>query len=353
VRHSIYEQDHEEEGKMKKNPIIGITMGDPAGIGVEIILSMFNRRKSTANFLPLVFGSAAVFDATARHLAVPNPFHVLSDIKKLSRQSDTPCLLDLKNIVPSDFSPGEISPETGRASVEYVLQAIEAALQNKIDAVVTAPIHKEAIHLAGFNFAGHTELFAEKTGTRDFAMMLIGGPIRVILVTTHLALKEVPHTLTTEKIVKKIVLARQAMLDLGFHSPRIAVAALNPHAGEHGLFGEEEERVILPAVEQARKKGIHVTGPLPPDTVFHQAYHGRFHAVVSMYHDQGLIPLKMIAFEKGVNVTLGLPIIRTSVDHGTAFDIAGQGKADPASLEEAVAVARQLVSVRQAKEGIP
>lgn len=335
---------------MKKKPVIGITMGDPAGIGPEIILSMINRRENTTNFLPLVFGSAAVFNAAAEHLSIPNPFHILSDIRELSRKCDKPCLLDLKNIDPSDFTPGEISPAAGQASIEYVLRAVEAALQKKIDAVVTAPIHKEAIHLAGFNFDGHTELLAQKTGTRNFAMMLIGGPIRVVLVTTHLALKEVPHALTVEKILQKIILARQAMLDLGFPSPHIAVAALNPHAGEHGLFGEEEERIILPAVAEAQKEGIDVTGPVPPDTVFHQAYHGLFHAVVSMYHDQGLIPLKMIAFEKGVNVTLGLPIIRTSVDHGTAFDIVGQGKADPASLEEAIDVARQLASIQQTRK---
>ncbi len=337
---------------MKRLPIIGITMGDPAGIGPEIILTMLNGKKKIEHFLPLVFGSAAVLNALAKDLGVPNPFHVLSDIQELSPKERKPVLLDLQNIDPGDFTLGEISPRAGRASIEYVLQAIDAALQKKIDAVVTAPIHKEAIHLAGFNFPGHTELLAEKTGAKDIAMMLMGGPIRVILVTTHLALREVPQTLTRENIEKKIRLAHQAMLDLGFHSPRIAVAALNPHAGEHGLFGKEEERIIVPAVAQTQKEGIDVTGPLPPDTVFHQAYHGRFHAVVSMYHDQGLIPLKMIAFEKGVNVTLGLPIIRTSVDHGTAFDIAGQGKADPSSLREAVSVGLQLAAKRINKKNL-
>ncbi|NOY52683.1 MAG: 4-hydroxythreonine-4-phosphate dehydrogenase PdxA [Deltaproteobacteria bacterium] len=329
---------------MKRLPVIGITMGDPAGIGPEIILALLNRRKEMEDFLPLVFGSAAVFDTLAEHLAIQSPFHVLSDIKEFSRRETNPCLLDFKNIAPADFAPGEVSAAAGRASIEYVLAAIDAALKGDIDAIVTAPIHKEAVHLAGFNFAGHTELLAAKTGTSQFAMMLMGGPIRVILVTTHLALREVPHALTPGNIEKKILLAHQAMLDLGFSSPRIAVAALNPHAGEHGLFGEEEEKIILPAVIASQKKGINVTGPLPPDTVFHQAYHGRFHAIVSMYHDQGLIPLKMIAFEKGVNVTLGLPIIRTSVDHGTAFDISGQGKADPSSLMEAVSVGLQLAA---------
>jgi 4-hydroxythreonine-4-phosphate dehydrogenase len=227
--------------------------------------------------------------------------------------------------------------------VEYILSAIELARNGTIHAMVTAPIHKEAIHLAGYDYPGHTELLAERTKAREVGMMLMGGPIRVILVTTHLPLRDVPDRLTTEAVRQKIRLADQAMRALGFDPPRIAVAGLNPHSGEGGLFGDEEQRIIKPAVDQSKNEGIDVSGPFPPDTVFHQAYRGKFHVVVCMYHDQGLIPLKMIAFDKGVNVTLGLPIIRTSVDHGTAFDIAGKGLANPGSLIEAVKVAIKLI----------
>ncbi len=220
-------------------------------------------------------------------------------------------------------------------------------MQRRVAAIVTAPINKEAIHLGGYRYAGHTEILAEKTGAREVGMMLMGGPIRVVLVTTHLSLQQVPGALSTAAISQKIRLAHEAMQALGFDAPRIAVAGLNPHAGEGGLFGDEEHRLIAPAVAQARQAGLSVSGPLPPDTLFHHAYHGAYEVIVCMYHDQGLIPLKMIAFDRGVNVTLGLPIIRTSVDHGTAYDLVGSGQASDGSLYEALLVALELAAHRK------
>ena len=208
--------------------------------------------------------------------------------------------------------------------------------------MVTAPISKEALKMAGMTWPGHTEMIAELTGTRDYAMMLVGGPLRVILVTIHTALRNVPDMIKQDTVLKTIRLARRACNMLGIKAPRIAVAGLNPHAGEAGMFGDEEIREIIPAIEAARLEGIEATGPFPPDTVFHKAYKGEVDIVVCMYHDQGLVPLKMIAFDTGVNVTVGLPIIRTSPDHGTAYDIAWSGKADPSSLIEAVRLASQM-----------
>lgn len=333
-----------------KTPVVGISMGDPSGIGPEIILSMLARRKRLPGCRFVIIGSAEVLNETAGLVGVDNPCIPVCRMADLGASQSGPFLLDLRNVRTGDYTPGLLSPQAGSASVDYVIKGIDLALNGQIDALVTAPIHKEAIHLAGYHYPGHTEILAERTGTLNYAMMLVGGPIRVVLVTTHLPLRDVPGAITTEGIVNKIRLANGAMGALGFEKPRLAVAGLNPHGGEGGIFGDEEELYIAPAVRQARQEGIEVSGPLPADTVFYHAYHGRFHGVVCMYHDQGLIPLKMIAFDRGVNVTLGLPIIRTSVDHGTAFDIAGKGMADPASLMEAVKTAIRLVRHREKED---
>lgn len=219
---------------------------------------------------------------------------------------------------------------------------MDLALSKQVDGIVTAPISKEALKMAGLKWRGHTEMLADLTGTKDYAMMLIGGPLRVILVTIHTALRNVPDLITRQKVTRTIRLAKRACDMLGIRNPRIAVAGLNPHAGENGIFGDEEIRKIVPAVREAIKGGIPVSGPFPPDTIFHKAYDGDFDIIVCMYHDQGLIPLKMIAFEKGVNVTVGLPFIRTSPDHGTAYDIAWKGIADPSSMIEAIKLAAKL-----------
>jgi len=240
---------------------------------------------------------------------------------------------------PGEFEFGKVSAETGKAQVSYLKRAVDDAKRREIDAVVTLPINKRAASLAGFPFPGHTEFLAHELGARKFAMMLAGEKLKVVLLTTHVALREVPSLITQDGIVDKLELISKS-----FPDERIAVAALNPHAGEGGLFGDEEVRIIEPAVKRARTLGIRVFGPFPSDTVFNRAVKGEFGVVLCMYHDQGLIPIKLTSFGRCANVTLGLPIVRTSVDHGTAYDIAGKGVASPSSFEFAVDLAIQLLN---------
>lgn len=279
-------------------------MGDPAGIGPEIAAKAMVHPQVLKICRPLIIG----------------------DRKE-----------DLKR-----FKIGQVSKEAGRASIEYVEKAIKLALAKKVDAMVTGPISKEAIHLAGIKFPGHTELLAARTRTKNFAMMFISKKLWVILVTTHLPLAKVPRAITKKRVLEVIKLAYRAK------PGRIGVAGLNPHAGEGGLFGREEIKQIAPAVAAARKLGIKVDGPISPDIIFNRAAAGAYGIVVAMYHDQGLIPLKLLSFGRSVNVTVGLPIIRTSVDHGTAFDIAGQNRADPGSMIEAVKAAVHFANARHA-----
>jgi len=239
-----------------------------------------------------------------------------------------------------NLDPGSVSSESGRASLGYIESAVQNVLENKIDCIVTAPISKEAIHRAGSQFPGHTEMLAELSGSKEVAMMFEGDKFKVVLVTIHQALKKVPELLNEEKIYRIINLTNESLIKyFGVIKPKIVVCGLNPHAGEAGAFGSEESDIIIPAINKARLNGMNIEGPLPPDTLFYYASKGRWDLVVSMYHDQGLIPFKMINFEKGVNVTLGLPFIRTSPDHGTAFDIAYKGTANPTSMIEAIKVA--------------
>ncbi|HXN05850.1 MAG TPA: 4-hydroxythreonine-4-phosphate dehydrogenase PdxA, partial [Nitrospiria bacterium] len=248
----------------------------------------------------------------------------------------------------NNFRFGIPLPENGKAAGMAIEKGAALALKGEIDAITTAPINKETLQMAGYSWPGHTEFLAALSGVSDFGMMIAGGPLKVVFVTIHEAVSNVPALIKKERVLKTILLACREMRNLfGISAPRIAVASLNPHGGENGLFGEEEAREILPAVAAARDAGHHVTGPLSPDTLFYKCYHGEYDAVVVMYHDQGLIPLKMIAFKKSVNLTLGLPFIRTSVDHGTAYDIAGQGVADPGSLREALLLAASLVGKRK------
>ena len=240
------------------------------------------------------------------------------------------------------FPPGVVSAAAGRTAYQTVKLAVADALSGRVHAIATAPIHKEALKLAGFEWRGHTELLAHLTNSREVAMMFHSAPLRVVLVTIHVPLSAVPRLLTRRRVESTLALAATELPRFGVAKPRLALAGLNPHAGEGGLFGCEEQNVLIPAVETARATGVDVVGPLPADTVFRQAVDGRFDAVVACYHDQGLIPVKLMAFGKAVNVTLGLPIIRTSVDHGTALDIAGRGVADPSSLVHAVLLAAQL-----------
>jgi 4-hydroxythreonine-4-phosphate dehydrogenase len=245
-------------------------------------------------------------------------------------------------IHPDQFSIGTINMLCGKAAFSYINTAIDLALGKKIDGIITNPINKESLQLAGVNYPGHTEIFAARTGVTDFAMMFLLEKVCVAHVTTHCSLRQAIDLITSDRIIKKIALLNDALILLGFNNPRIAVGGLNPHAGEHGLFGTEEIDQIIPAIDSAIKSGINVSGPYPPDTVFMRAFRGEFDGVVAMLHDHGFVALKSRDFENGVNITIGLPIIRTSVGHGTAFDIAGKGKASPESLLRAIEAAEKM-----------
>jgi 4-hydroxythreonine-4-phosphate dehydrogenase len=295
----------------------------------------------------VVLGAVEVLEKAAEFA----PGVKLREVNAIEGAGEEPGCVDILPVglpAGSLIRPGEPTLEGGKAMMEAVVAAVEAALKGDLAAVVTCPINKALMKRSGWDFDGHTELLSHLTGADEVAMMLAGMRLRVVLATVHCALAEVPRILTKEKILKAIRLAHRALLsDFGIVHPRLAVAALNPHGGEEGLFGSEEKQVIEPAVKEARSMGIDAIGPLPADTVFYKAAAGGFDAVVSMYHDQGLIPLKLLHFTDGVNVTLGLPIIRTSVDHGTAYDIAGKGGADPASLEAAVRMAASMAAHRK------
>ena len=319
---------------------IAITIGDPGGIGPEVsiksLLSMV-----PGDFISVLIGDLCVIKEAAEMVTIPLRIKIIDDVGEAAQLSPgTLWCFDMKYL--ASFKKAVSDGENGAASVGYIRKAVDLAKEKKVDAIVTAPISKMALKLGGFQWPGHTEMLAEFTGTEEYAMMLVGGPLRVILVTIHTALRNVPDLITHERVLKTIRLAQKACTMLGLERPSIAVAGLNPHGGESGVLGEEEEKVIIPAVREARAEGLNVLGPYPPDVVFYKAYRGAADIVVCMYHDQGLIPLKMIAFDTGVNVTVGIPIIRTSPDHGTAYDIAWKGIADPSSMREAIEIAKKL-----------
>jgi 4-hydroxythreonine-4-phosphate dehydrogenase len=323
-------------------PIIGITMGDPVGIGPEIILLSLCNPSIYNTCRPLVIGDFQILDAVKKYVRSKLHIKSVKDPDEGLYKFGSIDLLNLSEIVQDKVLWGNPTAETARAMVRYIMVASDLAIKGRIAAMVTCPINKVAMHIAGCQYNGHTELLAERTKTENFAMMLAGNRLRVVLVTIHVPLKTVPSLLSEQKILLTIKLAWNTLHErFGLKKPRIAVAGLNPHAGEAGMFGNEEKTIITPAILNARNQGFDVVGPLPPDTVFYQAANGHYDAVVSMYHDQGLIPFKLIHFNDGVNITLGLPIIRTSVDHGTAYDIAGTGTADPGSLIAAITMATQ------------
>ncbi len=331
---------------MVRKPIIGITMGDAAGIGPEIIVKALSKREIYRVSSPLVIGDKEVLNSKLKTQNSKLKINPISKVKEGKFRLGIIDLIDLKNIRIERLKIGKVNKTAAQAAIEYIKKAVSLAREGGIDAIVTAPINKRGLHEAGLKFSGHTELLAYLTRTENYAMMLVGGPLRVVLVTTHLPLSKVSSSLSREKIYQTIRLAWENMKYFGIRKPRIGVTGLNPHAGEEGLFGKEEKKFIIPAVRKAKRKGIKVEGPISPDTIFHRALKGEFDCVVGMYHDQGLIPLKMLAFDKGVNVTLGLPIIRTSVDHGTAYEIAGKGVANSQSLIEAIRLAAKLVKAR-------
>lgn len=334
---------------------IAITMGDAAGIGPEIIAKYVETSSPEGVIVigdPHQMRRALDDIGSARHIIPWTSEEPLKDQLKIAanREIDSPLrVLDVGSL-PADFPLGRIDARAGRLAHAAIIRAIDLALSGEIAALVTAPIHKEALKAAGIPFPGHTEILADRTGTADFGMMLIEGPLRVILVSIHLSLREALDKVSAVNLERTFRLAAEGCRALGIQNPRIAVAGLNPHAGEGGLFGREEIEIIAPAIAKARAAGMDVSGPFAPDTIFMRARRGEFDIVVAQYHDQGLIPIKLNGIEKGVNITVGLPIIRTSVDHGTAFDIAGKGLADPSSLAEAVLVARQMAAAK-AKTG--
>ncbi len=326
-------------------PIIAITMGDPAGVGPELCLRALASDEVAARCVPVVFGDAKVLQAAAATTNQPTSHQVitLADWQRGNIQPAGPLVVDVGAIALTDFQPGTISARTGAASFAYINAAIDAALAGTVAAVTTAPINKEALSLAGIKYPGHTEIFAERAGSKRWCMMQYSAEITCTFVTVHCGYAEVPKLLTTARILEVIELSAEALQRIRGQKPKIVVCGLNPHAGEHGLFGDrEEERIILPAIEAARAKGHDVEGPLPPDTAFLPWKRQATDVFVCMYHDQGHIPVKALAFDNAVNTTLGLPIIRTSVDHGTALDIAWQGKANPGSLFSALRLAVKL-----------
>jgi len=329
-------------------------MGDAAGIGPEIVVKALSKKEIYKISSPLVIGDKEVLKSIVSAFGGDSQkskikINSISKVKEGRFRLGIIDLIDLKNIRMERLRIGKVSKMTAQAAVDYIKKAVSLAREGEIDAIVTAPINKRGLHKAGFKFYGHTELLARLTSTENYAMMLVGGPLRVALVTTHLPLSKVSSSLSKEKIYQTIKLTWNNMKYFGMRKPRIGVAGLNPHAGEEGLFGREEKKFIIPAVEKAKEKKIRVEGPIPPDTIFYRALKGEFDCVICMYHDQGLIPLKMFAFDGGVNVTLGLPIIRTSVDHGTAYEIAGKGMANPQSLIEAIKLAAKLVKAKRKK----
>lgn len=335
-------------------PIIGITMGDAAGIGPEIILKTLSCSWVFEECLPVIIGSEQILCATkntCQNITLTiNPINDISEAKFKPGQIDC---ININNLNVTDIAIGQVNEIAGQSSMKYIEKAVDMAMKRQISAIVTAPICKEAINKAGWTYQGHTDFLASLTKTRQYTMMFVSDWLKLALVTIHVPLKKVPHLISKQKVFSTINLLHNTLLeDFGIESPRIGVAGLNPHAGEQGILGKEEKTIIIPAIEEAIQKGIHAMGPYPPDTLFYHAYQGKirnpvFDGIVAIYHDQGLIPLKMLSFDTAVNITCGLPIIRTSPDHGTAFDIAGKDMANPQSMIEAIRLAIMIARKRR------
>ena len=318
---------------MPAKPRIALTMGDPAGIGPEIAVRCACEEQLKALADIHIFGCPEIIQEAARRFAGGN----------------VPLLESTGSMAFDSLKPGVLSAECGRQAYEAVRQATLAVIEGRFDAIATAPVNKAAVNAAGIDFTGHTEMVAALCGTESYAMMQSSGKLRVVFATTHIALADVPKALTFDRIVEVACLLRHTIQLEGVESPKIAVAALNPHAGEGGLMGMEDETIVKPAIARLRQLGFDIEGPFPPDTLFIEQVRSRFDGIVSLYHDQGHIPFKMLAFDSGVNSTLGLPIIRTSVDHGTAFEIAWQGRASTGSLEAAIALAARRAASAKCK----
>lgn len=331
-------------------PLLAVTMGDPAGVGPELCLQALHSKKVNQVCRPIIFGDAEILRRVGEATNQCSNFQVLSldafeslDVDKI----DTPTVLDFSNIDPEDFQAGLINIKTGKASYQYIIKAIELANIGRVQGIATAPINKHALSLAGIDFPGHTEILKTFTDSDDVCMLLTSDKISCALVTTHIGLDEVSEALTESNIIKVILLSDKAMKGILGRSPKIGVLGLNPHCGELGLFGRNEESLIIePAIKKAKQFGLDIEGPLSPDTAFISDNLDAYDVFICMYHDQGLIPLKMLAFDSAVNVTLGLPIIRTSVDHGTALDIAWKGIAKSSSLIQSICLASLMCRSR-------
>ena len=326
-------------------PRIAVTMGDPAGIGPEICLHLLSNADIASQCISIIFGDASLLQRVAEKTGLPFSAPIISkdEWPKRSPNLEEPAVLDLRIVDGALIQPAKVSALAGKAGFGYVNAAIDAALAGQVAAVSTAPLNKEALRAAGIDFPGHTEIFAARTHAPRWCMMQYSDEITCTFVTVHVGYAQVPALLTTARILEVIELTAEGLQRIRGRAPKIVVLGLNPHAGEHGLFGDrEEERIIIPAIEAARAKGLHVEGPIPPDTAFLPWTRRKTDAFVCMYHDQGHIPVKALAFDTAVNTTLGLPVIRTSVDHGTAFDIAWKGEANPSSLYHAVRLAVKL-----------
>lgn len=338
-------------------PKIGISMGDPAGIGPEIAAKALAIEETYSYCRPLVVGDAGAMEQGCRIAKTELQVRPIKSVDEARFEYGTIDVFDLKNVDMAKLEHGKVSAMAGNAAFEAVKKVIDLAMAGDIDATVTGPLNKEALNLAGHHFTGHTEIYAHFTNTKDYTMMLAEGSLRVVHVTTHVSLREACDRCKKERVLAVIKLAYDAMKSFGIQKPKIGVAGLNPHASDGGLFGWEEEKEIIPAIEAAKAQGIDADGPVPADTLFSKARGGWYDIVVAMYHDQGHIPLKIVGFtwneaEKkwnsvsGINVTLGLPIIRASVDHGTAFGKAGKGTANPDSLIIALEYAAKFARVR-------
>ena len=330
-------------------PVLGITMGDATGCGPEIIVKSLLEKQFYDISRPVVIGDAKIMERAIKIVGASTQIRKVTSLGGVGQTFGVIDVLDMDNL-PEDLPFAKVDARAGKAAYEYVAKGVDLAMKNEIDAIVTAPLNKEAMNLGGYHYAGHTEILGDLSGTKDYAMMLVGGPLRVIHVSTHVSMREACNRTKKARVLKVIELADESCKLLGLPEPRVAVAGLNPHAGEGGLFGAEEIEEIIPAVEAAKAMGICVSGPIAPDTVFYRAaIKGHFDIVVCMYHDQGHIPMKVLSFETGVNVTVGLPFIRTSVDHGTAFGKAGKGTADHRSMNESLLLGAKMAQTRRKK----
>lgn len=347
---------------MKERMKLAVTMGDPAGVGAEIIVKALSNIAVYKKCVPIVVGDRAVLEDALDFCDLPLELHEITDVEEAAGQIGRIDFIDLKLFEKGGWEYKKNQSCCGEASLKYIAKAIDLAMNGKVAAVVTAPINKKSLRMAGIPYDGHTEIFAEYTGTKNFAMLLASKSLHVIHVSTHCSLREACERVKKDRVYEVIRLADRGMRELGYESPRIVVAGLNPHSSEDGLFGDEEEKEITPAIERARGEGIQVEGPEPPDTVFVKCQAGQYDIVVAMYHDQGHIPLKLGGFQydlqsdkyasvSGINCTIGLPIVRTSVDHGTAFGKAGEGRANEESMTDAIFAGVEMAKNREKNHG--